>query len=294
MSKYFEIEGKLYELLTHDSRGDECSVCAFRGGSDCGPIYEGTDEACLHSPTYFKLVAEKKPGGSMCGECAHLNLSADQAPCSACHFSENVPLGWYPKFEPRLADQLKPVGPGTRHLHERQALPEIPDGPGWAKVIPIVPETTLSEAATAPLAPADAGAKPTNPKDAIGIRKVPMSCVPAGVMMEVALALGEGAAKYGRHNYRGVGVRASVYYDAGVGHLMDWWEGDDIDAESGLSHVTKAIASLVVLRDAMLQGKLTDDRPPRSKVFKRDFNPLMGEILDRHADKNPKHWTISD
>lgn len=136
--------------------------------------------------------------------------------------------------------------------------------------------------------------KPTNPKDLIGVRKVPMSTVPAGVLMDVALALHEGAVKYGRHNYRGVGVRASVYYDAGVGHLMDWWEGDDIDAESGLSHVTKAIASLVVLRDAMLQGKLTDDRPPRSKVFKRDFNQLAGEIIDRHADKSPRHWTIAD
>lgn len=138
------------------------------------------------------------------------------------------------------------------------------------------------------------GAKPTNPKDLIGVRKVPMSAVPAGVLMDLALALHEGAVKYGRHNYRGVGVRASVYYDAGIGHLMDWWEGDDVDTESGLSHVTKAIASLVVLRDAMLQDKLTDDRPPRSKVFKRDFNQLAGEIIDRHADKSPRHWTIAD
>ena len=139
-----------------------------------------------------------------------------------------------------------------------------------------------------------AGLKPTNPKDAIGIRKVNMSCLPAGVMMDVALALMEGAAKYGRHNYRGVGVRSSVYYDAAMGHLMDWWEGDDIDSESGLSHVTKAIASLAVLRDAMLQNKLTDDRPPRSLVFKRDFNPMAEKILDRHADKTPKHWTLED
>ena len=151
---------------------------------------------------------------------------------------------------------------------------------------------------TIPIVPADQvqtdNFKPTNPKDAIGIRKVNLSCLPAGVMMETAVALMEGAAKYGRHNYRGVGVRASVYYDAAAGHLMDWWEGDDIDAESGLSHVTKAIASLTVLRDAMLQGKLTDDRPPRSKVFKRDFNPLAAEVLDRHKDKSPKHWTIQD
>lgn len=140
----------------------------------------------------------------------------------------------------------------------------------------------------------DLNSKPTNPKDVIGIRKVPMSVVPAGVLLELGLAMLEGTGKYGRHNYRAAGVRSSVYYDAGMGHMMDWWEGDDIDADSGLSHVIKAIASLVVLRDAMLQGMLTDDRPPRSKVYKRDFNGMAGEILDRHADKHPHHYTIGD
>ena len=136
--------------------------------------------------------------------------------------------------------------------------------------------------------------KATNPKDAIGIRKAALSVIPAGVLFDMGLAMMEGAAKYGRHNYRVAGVRSSVYYDAACGHLMDWWEGDDIDAESGLSHVTKAIASLAVLRDAMLQGMLTDDRPPRSAVYKRDFNAMAGEILDRHADKSPRHFTVAD
>lgn len=136
--------------------------------------------------------------------------------------------------------------------------------------------------------------KDTNPKDAIGVRKAPVSTVPAGVVLEVGVAMLEGGCKYGRHNYRAAGVRASVYYDASMGHLMDWWEGEDIDMDSGLSHVTKAIASLFVLRDAMMQGKLTDDRPPRSAVHKRDFNPVAGAIIDRHADKSPHHYTVAD
>ena len=136
--------------------------------------------------------------------------------------------------------------------------------------------------------------KDSNPKDVIGARKAKMSVIPAGVLLDLGNALTEGMAKYGRHNYRAVGVRASVYYDAAMGHLMDWWEGQDIDAESGLSHVTKAMASLTVLRDAMLQDMLHDDRPPRSKVFKADFSKMTGEILDRHADKNPRHYTIQD
>ncbi len=168
----------------------------------------------------------------------------------------------------------------------------------WAPP-PIVSETEMYDPRAPLLLDTDAfmamtDVKPTNPKDLIGVRKVPMSCVPAGVLLDLALALHEGAVKYGRHNYRVAGVRSSVYYDAAVGHLMDWWEGEDIDPDSGLSHVTKAIASLTVLRDAMFQEKLTDDRPPRSKVLKRDFNDKAGAIIDRHADKRPTHYTIAD
>lgn len=136
--------------------------------------------------------------------------------------------------------------------------------------------------------------KPSNPKDALGIRKAPMSTVSAAVLAEVGVAMLEGAAKYGRHNYRAVGVQSSVYYDATMRHLMAWWEGEDIDPDSGMSHITKAITSLVVLRDAMIQGMLTDDRAPRSAEFYGRLNQLAGAILDRHADKAPKHYTIAD
>ncbi len=109
--------------------------------------------------------------------------------------------------------------------------------------------------------------KPTNPKDRVGTLKVSMSHVPCEVLYELALAMMEGAMKYGRHNYRASGVRASVYFDATKRHIDAWWEGENFDPESkvGLHHVSKAIASLTVLRDAMLSGKLIDDRPPKLK-----------------------------
>ncbi|WP_042297130.1 dATP/dGTP diphosphohydrolase domain-containing protein [Paraburkholderia bannensis] len=137
-------------------------------------------------------------------------------------------------------------------------------------------------------------AKPSNPKDLVGVRKAPMSTVSAAVMAEVGVAMLEGAAKYGRHNYRAVGVRASVYYDATIRHLFSWWEGEDIDPDSGMSHITKAITSLVVLRDAMIQNMMTDDRAPSSKDFYAALNAAAGAILDKHADKNPRHFTIED
>lgn len=136
--------------------------------------------------------------------------------------------------------------------------------------------------------------KPTNPKDIIGIRKSPMSVIPTPVIVECGVGMLEGASKYGRHNWRAMGVRASVYYDATMRHMISWWEGEDIDADSGLSHVTKAICSLMVLRDAMMQGKYTDDRPPRSKPFYADLNEAAGKVIDKYADRNPKHWTLHD
>ncbi len=129
--------------------------------------------------------------------------------------------------------------------------------------------------------------KDTNPKDAIGLSKVPFSTIPAPVLAEVGLALLEGAIKYRRHNYRVAGVRASVYYDACLRHLMAWWEGEDIDPDSGLSHVTKAIAGLMVIRDSMMKGNWNDDRPPKVDAgWVNELNIKVKELLKKYP--NPK------
>ena len=127
--------------------------------------------------------------------------------------------------------------------------------------------------------------KPSNPKDAIGCKKPPLSTVPMPVVFEVGAALLEGACKYGRHNFRVIGVRSSVYFDATMRHLCSWWEGQDIDDDSGLHHVTKAIASLVVLRDAMMQSKLNDDRPPAAnREWLRHAQVRTDEVLNRYPE----------
>lgn len=127
--------------------------------------------------------------------------------------------------------------------------------------------------------------KDTNPKDAVGTKKVPLSTVPAPVLCEIGLAMLEGARKYARHNYRIAGVRGSVYYDASLRHLMAWWEGEDTDPDSGLSHITKAIAGLVVLRDSMRKGNWTDDRPPKVEAgWIQELNKKASEIIDKYPD----------
>lgn len=135
--------------------------------------------------------------------------------------------------------------------------------------------------------------KDSNPKDAVGIKKVGLSVLPIRVLYDAAIGMLEGALKYGRHNYRVIGVRASVYYDAAKRHLDDWFEGEDIDPASQLNHVTKAITSLMVLRDAMIQGNWVDDRPPRAASgWMEDLNAKAAALIEKYPDPVPAYTEV--
>lgn len=126
--------------------------------------------------------------------------------------------------------------------------------------------------------------KETNPKDALGIKKVSPHTVPAGVILELALAMTEGGRKYGTYNYRASGVRSSVYYDACLRHLMSWWEGVDIDPDSGIPHIVKAIACLTVLRDSQRMGNNVDDRPIRNPLSIEELNRLTVKLSEKYPE----------
>ena len=128
--------------------------------------------------------------------------------------------------------------------------------------------------------------KDTNPKDSVGVKKVPMNHVPVRVMMELGLAMLEGALKYGSHNYRAAGVRASVYYDAFMRHMGAWWEGEDTDPDSGISHIIKAMTCLMVLRDSQHMGNWVDDRPmklPEGAAI-AELNRMAAELIEKYPN----------
>ena len=121
--------------------------------------------------------------------------------------------------------------------------------------------------------------KANNPKDGFGSLKACLSWLPMEVVFEVALALAEGGFKYGGHNYLVAPPRASVYMDGCDRHQFQFWTlGEDIDAESGagLHHISKAIASLMVIRAAQIHGNWIDDRPPPAPPgFLQSLNDKM-------------------
>ena len=122
-----------------------------------------------------------------------------------------------------------------------------------------------------------------NPKHNAGRHKYPMSPIPVPVLAEVGVAMLEGALKYGYYNFRSVDISTSTYYDAANRHIQAWWEGEEIDPDSGINHISKAIASLVVLRDSMMNDTIVDDRPPATPAgWKEGLNAIAARLHDKY------------
>jgi hypothetical protein len=138
--------------------------------------------------------------------------------------------------------------------------------------------------------------KLTNPKDLIGTDKLPLHLWPETATAMGALGLLEGALKYGRSNWRVSGVRYSIYIDALRRHVNALFEGEDLDPDSGLPHLSHALACLAIIVDAQAAENLTDDRqyPGGYRKLVEELTPLVAKTKARHKDKSPKHYTIAD
>jgi hypothetical protein len=134
-----------------------------------------------------------------------------------------------------------------------------------------------------------------NPKDTVGSTKLPLHLWPTTASAVGCIALLNGALKYGRSNWRVVGVRASIYVDACHRHLAAWFEGEECD-EEGVPHLGAALACLAILVDCSAAGKLRDDRqfPGGHREFLAGLSPLVARLQEQHSGKSPKHCTIGD
>jgi Domain of unknown function (DUF5664) len=100
-----------------------------------------------------------------------------------------------------------------------------------------------------------------NPKDILGCKKPDTTKIPAIALAWEALAMMDGAGKYGAYNWRANRVIASIYIAACKRHLDLWFEGQEEAEDSGCHHLAHARACLGILLDAQATGNLIDDRP---------------------------------
>ena len=102
-----------------------------------------------------------------------------------------------------------------------------------------------------------------NPKTVIGAMKVPLHLVPPSAKHFLALALANGATKYGPYNWRDTAISVSVYKAAMERHMDAFWDGEECAQDSGVHHVAHAMACCALILDALTTGKLHDDRPTK-------------------------------
>lgn len=136
--------------------------------------------------------------------------------------------------------------------------------------------------------------KPSNPKDAIGATKLPMHLIPGTALAHLSLAFLEGALKYGKYNWRVVGVRASIYLDAMKRHIEKWENGQDGDEATRINHLASVMACCAIILDATNSGKLTDDRPPSAPVAELidAMSANVKHLQELFADQSPHQHTI--
>lgn len=101
----------------------------------------------------------------------------------------------------------------------------------------------------------------TNPKDLLGIKKVPLGLLPAAGKIYGAMAMKDGAVKYGPYNWRDKKVKLTIYLDAIERHLLAIRDGEWAAADSGMPHLGHLIACSAILADAYEGDFLINDLP---------------------------------
>lgn len=117
----------------------------------------------------------------------------------------------------------------------------------------------------ASLSPIDFGIERKTVDASTGARKSTKSarfdlCSPFGQIEEAKVG-GMGAEKYEDHNWR-AGYGWSKSYAAAQRHMVAWWSGEDLDPESGLSHLAHARWHMSALIEFQTLGTGHDDRFP--------------------------------
>ena len=140
-----------------------------------------------------------------------------------------------------------------------------------------------------------------DPKGAAGALKAPMHLIPPYALEQTAWVHKFGAERYGAYNWRKTGVCATTYVSAIMRHLNAWRDGEDLDPESGISHIAHIASSCNILLDAGHCGTLQDDRnkKPVQNTFAAAVTKAEAEAdkdesvaLDQRDLPIPPEWTL--
>jgi len=101
----------------------------------------------------------------------------------------------------------------------------------------------------------------SDPKGAAGRAKTQLVGISPAALVLLGEVMRQGSAKYGYFNWSSERMKASTYYAAALRHLLQWWTGEEQDAESGVDHLAHLMACAMILLEQRLSGQIIDDRP---------------------------------
>jgi hypothetical protein len=105
-----------------------------------------------------------------------------------------------------------------------------------------------------------------------------LDLLPFDALDEVAKVYNFGAVKYAERNWD-AGMEWHRYFRAALSHLWKWWQGEDRDHESGLSHLTHATFNVLALLTYELRKIGKDDRPHRPSGLNPRFEDKLRHEL---------------
>lgn len=119
-----------------------------------------------------------------------------------------------------------------------------------------------------------------------GVKAARFDLLPFDALWQVALVFGKGAEKYAVRNWE-QGYDWSKTFGAMQRHLALFWQGENVDAESGLPHMAHAAWHALALLTFYLREIGTDDRP-------WDFDPSQFGLSSMTAEvTNPEEIAVA-
>jgi len=114
--------------------------------------------------------------------------------------------------------------------------------------------------------------------------KLQLDLIPRAALDQIAKVLGFGKEKYAAHNWR-KGIVYSRLIAAALRHITAYNDGEDLDPESGLSHVAHALCCLSFLSTFIAEKRTElDDRYKKGEKV---------QCEEKESFENPwaSHWT---
>lgn len=119
-----------------------------------------------------------------------------------------------------------------------------------------------------------------DPKQSVGLKKQGFEALPPTAVLLLAKACQNGADKYGALNWLNLDdgtMSVQTYINAIERHWLLFKAGEDAANDSGVHHLDHIMAGCAVIRDAMIFGKVSDDRFKLSDEQLQTLKQLIGE-----------------